>query len=157
MPDYEVVLETVSPMLVASRRVTIPTNDQVPEYLNPAFKEAFNFLNEQGVKPSGSHFALWHTSADTHTDEDAEAAVPVDKPVPSTERVKVYELPQVQVASVVHHGDFSDFTQTHVALLGWIEANSYRVSGPFREIYLGHDPADLTDSTTEVQYPVEKA
>ena len=157
MPDYEVVLKTVAPVLVASRRVTIPTNDQVPDYLNPAFEEVFNYVAEQGVKPSSSHLALWHTSADTHTDEDAEALVPVARTLPGTERVKVYELPQVQVASVVHHGDFSNFTQTHVALNKWIEANGYRVTGSFREIYLAHDPDDWSSSTTEVQYPVEKA
>lgn len=157
MPDYEVVLKTVAPTLVASRRVTIPTNDQVPDHLNPAFDEAFGYLREQGVEPSGPHFALWHTSADTLADEDAEALVPLDRALPGTERVKVYELPQVQVAAVVHHGDFSTFTQTHVALLRWTEENGYRVAGPFREIYLEHDPDDLSDSTTEVQYPVEKA
>ena len=156
MPDYDVVLKTVPATLVASRRITIPTNDQVPEYLNPAFGEVFGYVSERGLKPSSPHLALWHTSADTHTDEDAEALVPIDRPLPGTERVKVYELPQVQVASVVHHGDFSNFTQTHVALLKWIETNDYRVSGPFREIYLKHDPDDWSDSTTEVQYPVEK-
>jgi len=30
MSNYDVVLKTIPPMLVASRRVTIPTNDQVP-------------------------------------------------------------------------------------------------------------------------------
>lgn len=157
MPDYEVVLKIVAPTLVASRRVTIPTNDQVPEYLNPAFGEVFGYVAERGLKPSGPHLAVWHTSADTHADEDAEALVPVDRPLPGTERVRVYELPGVQAASVVHHGDFSEFGQTHVALLKWIEENGYRVAGPFREIYLEHDPDDLSRSTTEVQYPIEKA
>lgn len=156
MPEYEVVLKNVEPMLVSSKRITIPTNDQVPEYLNPAFMEVFSFVSEQGVKQSGPHLALWHTSADTHADEDAEALVPIDRSLSGSEKVKVYELPGVQVASVVHHGDFSDFTQTHVALLQWIEGNGYRIAGPFREIYLKHDPNDWNDSTTEVQYPVEK-
>src|SRR5689334_21541853 len=35
MPNYEVILKTVTPMVIASRTVTIPTNDQVPKYLNP--------------------------------------------------------------------------------------------------------------------------
>src|SRR5690349_12891500 len=42
MPNYDVLLKTTSPMLVASRRVTIPTNDQVPQYLKPAFKETYD-------------------------------------------------------------------------------------------------------------------
>ncbi len=156
MPDYDVVLRTVAPTLVASRRIAIPTNDQVPDYLNPAFDEVFAFLRERGVTPSGPHLAVWHTSAETLADEDAEAAVPIDRPLDGTGRVEVRELPQVEVASAVHHGDFSKFTQLHTTLLGWIEANGYRVSGPFREIYITHNPDDLSESTTEVHYPVEK-
>ena len=142
MPHHEVVKKTVPPLWVASRRITIPTNDQVPEYLNPTFEEVFKFIGEQGAKPGSPHLALWHTSAETLADEDAEAAVPIDRPLTGSETVKVYELPQVEVASAVHHGDFSEFTQLHTALLGWIEANGYRVSGPFRELYLEHDPDD---------------
>jgi DNA-binding transcriptional MerR regulator len=41
MPNYDVVLKTVPPMLIASRRVTIPTNDQVPAYIGPAFTEVY--------------------------------------------------------------------------------------------------------------------
>jgi effector-binding domain-containing protein len=92
-----------------------------------------------------------------YSDEDVEALVQIDRMLPGTERVKVYELPPTQVASVVHHGDFAEFTQGHAALLEWIEANGYRIAGPFREIYIQHDHADLKDSTTEIQFPVEKA
>jgi DNA-binding transcriptional MerR regulator len=39
MPNYDVVIKTVPAMLIASRRVTIPTNDQVPNYLGTAYME----------------------------------------------------------------------------------------------------------------------
>lgn len=156
MPDYDVILKTVAPTLVASRRIAIPTNDQVPKYLNPAFDEVFSYLREQGVKPSGPHLAVWHTSAETLADEDAEAAVPVGQTLDGTERVKVYELPQVEVASAVHQGHFDAFARLHTVLLGWIERNGYRVAGPYRELYLAYNPDDLGESTTEVQYPVER-
>jgi DNA-binding transcriptional MerR regulator len=157
MPQHEVVKKTIPHLLVASRRITIPTNDEVPQYLNPAFEEVFRFIGAQGIKPSSSHLALWYTSAETLADEDAEAVVPIDRQLESTERVKVYELPQVEVASAVHHGDFGEFNQLHTELLTWIEANGYRVCGPFREIYIEHNPDDWSQSTTEVQYPIEKA
>jgi DNA-binding transcriptional MerR regulator len=156
MSNYDVVLKTVAPMLVASRRVTIPTNDQVPAYLDPAFTETSEHIKKHGVKWNGPCFAVWHQPADVYTNEDAEAAIPIDRTLPATDRVKVYELPQVQVASVVHHGDFENFTQGHAALLTWIEANGYRIVGPYREIYINHDHHDLSNSTTEIQYPVEK-
>jgi len=100
--------------------------------------------------------AIWHQPADILANEDAEAAVPIDRSIPSTEHVQVYELPQQQVAAVVHHGAFEDFTQGHTAILTWIEANGYRITGPYREIYIHTDASNMAKSATEIQYPVEQ-
>lgn len=155
MSDYDVVLKTVAPMLIASRSVTIPTNEEVPDYLGSAFTEAVNHVKENGAKDNGACFAIWHQPADVYINEVAEAAIPIDRVLPGTERIKVYELPQTQMASVVHHGNFDDFPQAHTALHKWIEANDYRIIGPYREIYI-HGGNNSTDATTEIQYPVEK-
>jgi len=157
MPNYDVVIKTVPAMLVAARRVTIPTNDQVPQYLAPAYGEVYAYLREQGIKDNGLCLTVWHSPADVYENEDAEAVVPIDRPLAGTERVKVYELSSMQVAAVVHQGDFKDFTQGHAALLEWIDTNGYRIAGPYREIYIKHDKANLSDTTTEIQFPVEKA
>lgn len=155
MSDYDVVLKTVAPMFIASRSVTIPSNDQVPDYIEPAFKEAGNYIKDQGAKEAGPCFAIWHQPADVYTNEVAEVAIPVDRLLPTTDRVKVYELPQTQVAAVVHHGSFDAFQQIHAVLLQWVEANDYRIVGPYREIYIqGGDNSN--DATAEIQYPVEK-
>jgi DNA-binding transcriptional MerR regulator len=94
MPKYDVVIKTVPAMLVAARRVTSPTNDQVPQYLGPAYTEVYNYIRKQGVKDDGQCMALWHSPADVYENEDAEAIVAIDHPLPGTDHVKVYELPQ---------------------------------------------------------------
>jgi DNA-binding transcriptional MerR regulator len=157
MPNYDVVVKTVPAMLVASRRVTIPTNDQVPQYLGPAYTEAYDYVRRQGAKDTGPCFALWHSPADVYENEDAEAVVPIDRPLKGNDRVSVYQLPAAQVAAVVHQGNFDDFTQGHAALLEWIDDNGYKIVGPYREIYIKHIKGQLADSTTEIQFPVEKA
>jgi DNA-binding transcriptional MerR regulator len=157
MSNYSVVLKTVPATLIASRRVTIPTNDQVPVYLDAAYKEVYSYVKQQSARQAGACFAVWHQPADVYANEVAEAALPIDRHVPGTERVNVYELPETQVASAVHHGAFENFVQLHATLLEWVEANGYRIVGPYREIYIQHQQDDMTDSTTEVQYPVEKA
>ena len=157
MPNYDVVIKTIPTMLVASRRVTIPTNDQVPQYLGPAFTEAYEYVRKQGAKDTGACLALWHSPADVYENEDAEAVVPIDRLLKGNDKVKVYELPSTQVASVVHQGNFEDFTQGHAALLEWIDANGYQIVGPYREVYIRHDKTRLSESTTEIQVPVEKA
>ncbi len=135
MSPYEVVLKTVPATLVAARRITIPSNDQVPQYLNPAFGEVYDHIGTHSAKVAAPHLAVWHTTASTLEEEDAEAVVPIESRVPSSERVQVYELPQVEVASVVFQGDYSAFPQVHAALLRWIEEHGYVVSGAFREVY----------------------
>ena len=157
MPQYDVVLKKTPAMLVAARRVTIPTNDQVPQYLGPAYTEVYDYVRNQGARDTGPCFALWHSPADVYENEDAEAVVPIDRPLKATDRVQVYELPSTQVAAVVHQGNFEEFTQGHAALLEWIDANGYQIVGPYREIYIRHEKEDLSDSTTEIQFPVEKA
>ena len=157
MPAYDVVIKNTPAMLVASRRVTIPTNDQVPQYLDTAYMEVFRYVHEQGAKQTGPHLTLWHSASDVYENEDVEAMVPIDRPLKGTEHVKVYELPSAQVAAVVHQGNFEDFQQGHAAILEWIDANGYQIAGPYREIYIKHDRDELSDSTTEVQFTVEKA
>ena len=156
MPEYDVVLKMVPAMLIASRTVTIPTNDQVPVYLDAAMFDAYNYAKTNGVKAVGDCFAIWHQPAEIHANEVAEAAVPIDHTLPSSDQVKVYELPRTQVASVIHHGAFENFVQEHTTLLRWIEANGYEIVGPYREIYIKHDRDNMADSATEIQYPVEK-
>ena len=156
MPNYDVVIKTVPAMLVASWRVTIPTNDLVPQYLGPAFTEAYDYVRKQGARDIGACLALWHSPANVYENEDAEAVVPIDRLLKGNDKVKVYELPSIRVASVVHQGNFEDFTQGHAALLEWIDANGYQIVGAYREVYIKHDKGRLSDSTTEIQVPVEK-
>jgi DNA-binding transcriptional MerR regulator/effector-binding domain-containing protein len=157
MADYDVVLKTIPPILIASRRVTIPTNDQVPVYLDKAYGEVYRYVKARGARDTGPCFALWHQSAEVLANEIAEAAVPIDRPLPGTKRVEVYELPQARVASAVHHGAFQNFTRLHAALLEWMDANGYNIVGPYREIYIQHDPHNMAESAVEIQYPIEKA
>jgi DNA-binding transcriptional MerR regulator len=154
MPDYDVALKTVPSMLIAACRVRIPTNDQVPRVLGEAYDRVYGHVRQHGGKALDPCLALWHTSADTYADEDAEAAVPVDRALPESDRVRVYELAGGTFASAVHHGDFAGFTQLHPALIRWIDANGYRIIGPSREVYHRNDPSAPGDSVTEVQYPV---
>jgi effector-binding domain-containing protein len=80
--------------------------------------------------------------------------------VPDGDRVKAYELSAVdEMACVVHAGSYESFGATYGHLMGWIEANGYRMVGPPREIYVrgpesGDDPSTYV---TEIQVPVKKA
>lgn len=149
MPELNVIIKTVPAMLVAARRVNIPSNDRFPKHLDPAFIEAYDYVHKHGAQDNGPCFALWHGSV--YVNEDAEAVVPIDRRLTGTDRVKVYELSKTQVASLIHFGDFEAFRKDRAALIEWIKSNGYKIVGPYREIYMKQDR-----TITELQFPVEK-
>lgn len=156
MPNYDVILKTVPPIRVASRRVPIPYSDAVPPILTSAFNEVAVYINQHKAKRAAPTIAVWHSSHEAVSDEDAEAAIPIDREIPASDRIAVYELPEVYVASVVHQGNFDDFGKGYEAVLAWIKTNGYQINGPYREVYLKHNNDELGDTATEIQFPVEK-
>jgi effector-binding domain-containing protein len=101
---------------------------------------------------------------------DVEVAVPLKYAIPENESVRVRQMPRLSnVACVVHVGDYVDVYQAYNALLTWIEAHDYRMTGPIREVYLryGADGLDFElpptylandkhEYVTELQLSVEK-
>lgn len=155
MTNYEIVLKTVKPMLVASQRMIVPTNDQVPAYLGRAYDAVCAHMDKHSLKPTGPCFTVWY-SLPQMENEDVEAAFPIDREIPSGEQVQVHTLPEAYVASAVHHGNFDNFTQAHAAILKWAEANGYQPLDQYREIYIVGPGQDPGNTTTEVQIAVKR-
>ena len=155
MPAYEVVIKKANPQMVASVRDVIPTYGDIGQL----YGEIFSHIGKHGITPMGPPMAIYHDAEYRERDVDVEAAVPVGGSVPDAGRVSLRELPAVeQMACAVHVGGFDGIDQAYKALMTWIEANGYNITGPSREVYLqgpgpGTDPASYV---TEVQIPVEK-
>lgn len=169
MPDFEILLKTVKTQSIASVRETLSSWDQ--EVVGPTFSRMFDevgaYLGSQGMKAAGSGIALYHHQrpfidggmAEKHL--DVEAALPIDAPMSKSDRVKVRDLLESEVAYTVHHGDFRGLPPAKHALFAWIEENGYHLTGPIREVYLHFDPDHEANYNsprhiTEVQFPVEK-
>ena len=156
MSTQEVVLKKVPAMTVASVRDVVPTYADMGQQ----YEEIFTHLGQHMANPAGPPLALYYDKEYRERDIDVESAVPVPGSVPSGDRVKVRELPAVeQMVCLVHKGSYDTMGEAYSRLLGWIEANDYRISGPNREVYVkgpgpDHEPSDYV---TELQFPVEKA
>ncbi len=157
MPEGDVIVKTVEPVLVAGRRVRIPVNEGVVlEDLNSAFNEVGQYVYGNNAGDGRPCIAVWYTPVDQTVDEDVEATFPLAKKLVATDRIQIHELPQEQVASFMHQGDFRNFQDSYKTILNWIERNGYTVNGPFREIYHKWDRNDLSNTTVEIQFPVKK-
>lgn len=162
LPNYDVILKQVEPQLVASVRAILPSRAEV----GTLFAEVYNALGEHvpaalGPNPGqgGQTLVLWYDTEYKETDFDGAAAFFVRSRTPDSGRMHVFELPSVQVAATIHYGTYEAIGDAHQAVITWIEANHYRISGPDREINLyNRAPIRRDDPSyvTEIQYPVEK-
>lgn len=169
MPDFEILTKTIKKQWIASVRETITSWDQ--DIIGPAFTRMFDeietYLRSKKVKPVGPGIALYHHQSpyiNGGFDEaflDVESAMVVKAPVPESDRIKVRELPQTEVAYTIHHGDFSGLPLAKQAIFSWLEASDYLRVGPIREVYLHFDPNheanyDSPHHITEIQFPIER-
>ena len=156
MSISEVTLKKVEPMAIASIREVILGYEDMGAH----FGEIFAHLGKNQIAPTGPTFAMYYDEGYKEKDIDVESAVPVAAPAPSGERVKVHELPGVeQAASLTLQGSYEGLSEAYGRLLGWIEANGYRIAGPSREIYLQGPGPDFEppEYLTELQFPVQKS
>jgi effector-binding domain-containing protein len=157
MPAYEVVIKKIEPQTVASLRRVIPT----PQGVGKMFEELFTYLGQRNVRPAGPSSAIWHDTEHKEKDWDTEVVVQIADALPASDGIKTVQLPGVaSMACAIHQGPYEGFAQAYAAIMGWIEANGYRIAGPIREIYLrgpGPTPTDPSTYVTEIQVPVEKA
>lgn len=155
MTTQEVVIKQVEPALVASVRDTVPAYADIGRL----FGEVFPYVAQHG-QPGGLCAARYHDGEYKEHDVDGEALVFLERPMPGSERVRVYELPGATMACVIHRGGYCGISESYRALMGWIAANGYHISGPEREIYLQtpREPGDQNDENcvTEIQFPVTR-
>jgi DNA-binding transcriptional MerR regulator len=156
MNKIDVVVKKVEPLKIASVRDIIPTYSEQ----GGIWGELEGYLATQRVRPVGACLTMYHDDGYKERDVDAEVAEPIAADLPESPRVRVRTLPAAEVVSAIHRGPYKTLGETIEAVIQWSEANSYRIVGPEREIYL--QPArngsqSDPETVTEIQFPVEKA
>ena len=149
----DVVIKTTAPQWIASVRQVITNYPGV----GALYGEIFGALGPAAF-PS-TPVAIWHDHEYKDKDVDAEAGLYLKHSVPANGRVKVYELPETTVASIIHNGAYNRLNESYDAIARWIGASGYKIAGPAREIYLKcNQPVRQDDESyvTEIQFPVEK-
>ncbi|MBI5950685.1 MAG: MerR family transcriptional regulator [Chloroflexi bacterium] len=156
MSKYDVVIKNVGAVKVASVRDVVPT----PPEQGGLWDELGGYLAMHRVRPSGACFTLYHDEDYKERDLDLEVCEQIDDDLTESKRVKVRNLPAETVACTIHNGPFVTISEAYSAIGKWLDSNSYRIVGPYREVYLNpakngsqNDPATVT----EIQFPVEKA
>ena len=160
MSKYDVVIKKVAPVRIASIRDVVANYSAQGEL----WGELGAYLAQHNVKAVAPCLTIDHNESYKERDVDLEVCEVIDAALspaalPVTDRVKVRELPAIEMmACTVHHGPFNQLNQGYQALMQWAEANSYRFVGPSREVYLQvSETGDESTNVAEIQIPVEKA
>ena len=151
MPDYEVVIKTVEPVLVASKQEAVPHFAAIGSVMGRLYNGVVAHIVKHKGQFAGPGITVWHENF------KPEATLPIKKTIPEGDDVKVRELPGDQMACLIHHGGFEGFPRAYQAGVQWIEANGYEITGPNREVYLQFRPDGNPENyVTEIQFPVAK-
>jgi DNA-binding transcriptional MerR regulator len=139
---YDVILRDTESQLVASYREKAADDDRIQQMFDSLEVYVSKFDGARADKPP---LTIYYDEEYREKDMDAEVAVPLRYAIPENKLFRVRELPRLShVACVIHVGEYSRIYQAYNALLAWIEANDYQMTGPIREIYI-HYGADGLD------------
>ncbi len=158
MPEYDVILKKVEPLRVVQIRDVAPSMDQLGPTLDRLFDQLFQYIGQHNVAITGPAITVYYDTEFRERDVSVGACLPFEGSLGDGEQVKVVELPGVEtMASVIHRGSFSTLSQAYNAMLKWIEASGYQISGYSREANLEYERGgDQSKFVTEIQFPVEK-
>jgi effector-binding domain-containing protein len=155
MIDNPVTVKIVPEVLLVSYELRVPNNDLVPAYFDKAHTALWDFIHANNLKVIGPYMTLWHQGPEVMQDEVVEATFPIDREVEGAGPVTVFTLPETRVISYTHRGKFSDFLIAHKVLADWLEEHNLPAAQSYREVYLHHEPGDMDNSITEVQFPID--
>lgn len=142
---YAVATKFVGSRLVVSLREEIAGFDD----LGGLFAEVESHTRRHRARSTRG--ALFHGCVGTKL--DCEALAFVGGAVPETDRLRVYELPAVEVASVVYAGPLEGAGEAYEALDAWVRASEHQLAGTCLELYLGGTTFG-TESVVEIQFPL---
>jgi DNA-binding transcriptional MerR regulator len=138
---FDVILRDTEPLLVAACREAAPDDEHIQQMFDRLEVYVAQFDGARADKPP---LSIYYDNEYRDKDMDVEVAVPLAYAIPDTEQVRVRELPRLSgVASVVHVGEYSTIYLAYNALLAWIEAHQFQMTGPIREIYIRYGAEGL--------------
>jgi DNA-binding transcriptional MerR regulator len=154
----DIVLKSTQPLRIAEIADTAPGFGH--ENLGPVFMRVLPEVAahlERGEAQPGITVAWYEELSDDGTVVLHAGFDIGDQVVDATGRVRVVDLPVVEVASVVHRGSMDNVVPVYEVLVRWIEDSGYRLDGRSRELYHEWHSDDPARSVTELQMPVALA
>lgn len=151
---YNVLEKNVDPVTIATIHEKVKTSD-IEKTIGADFAALMEYIGKNGAKCSGPPMAIT-TSFDSLMWE-FEAALPIDKEIPSSDKIKVKKSFGGKTAYVVYNGPYNKTYLAYGDIEAYIKENKLSIAGGAWESYIT-DPMTEPDTTkwvTEIYYPVK--
>lgn len=154
--SYNIVIKELPGVIVASMRRVIPNFDA----FSIIYPEMDQYLQIQKLKYAIPEycFTIYHDGNYKEADIDAEFCQAVTDYARDSDQVKFKKIAAVDTAAcVLHKGPYDTIGMAYGAVMKWIEANGYEITGIPRESYINGcwNKENPEDRLTEVQVPVK--
>lgn len=158
MKTFDVVIKSVPQIRAIAVRVSSG------QALEPLFREAHEqvtaFAAEHKLTATGPLMGIFYEDpTDPDCDCDFAVAFPTDSPVVADGPIEVYTLPPIdRMATCIFPESYTanEVDQVYESIIAWIEANNYRIDGPYREIFHPFgEGQDISEPVVEIQFPIE--
>jgi len=157
MPEQDVVLKTVEPLVGLATRDTV----QGPEGISAFMTDIWETIMGQGLQVAGPPITQYH-DPDFNIDRvDISLTIPVmgslDRVLETGAGRKIEKgsVPGGEVATIVHVGAYETLHESYQALGKWFAEHDRVGEGPAQEIYLS-DPNEPGPNITEIRMRVAK-
>jgi DNA-binding transcriptional MerR regulator len=160
--DYDVVMKSLPPVPYLALRCTCDGMDEVVRMVRTIAEEG-----GRQIRPT-LRDKLIVVARNDHDDEklDLDIGFSLTRPANTSVRIagdlvlRAGELPAVDtMATIVRPGTNAESHSSFGAIGMWIEANSYEIAGPCREVFLEPitGPPGFAGALVEIQFPVTRA
>lgn len=151
---YDVLEKNVEALTIATIREKIAMSD-IEKTIAENYADIMAYIMKNGAKISGAPMAI--TVSFDNANWDFEAAIPIDKEIPSTDKIIVKKSYSGKTVYVVYHGPYSKTSDAYADIEAFIKENNLTADGGAWESYItdpGSEP-DTSKWVTEIYYPVK--
>jgi DNA-binding transcriptional MerR regulator len=152
----DIVVKHTEPLRVAEASDTAPGfGPELGAIFARLYPEVIVHLGREKVRP-GLCVAWYEQLSDEETVVVHGGFDIGDQPVEDSDRVRVVDLPVVEVASVIYRGPMDHVVPVYESLVRWIDESGYQLAGRSRELYHEFHDDDHSLDVTELQMPVTR-
>ena len=152
---YAVSLEHAAPRLIAAAHARLPI-ERVPAVFAGHLDRVYAAARAGLVQLDGQNIFLYRNVPAASTEVDVDFGVGTTKPFTSVGDVTEVALPDGEVATTAHWGDYARLADAHSAVVTWCREHGRLMAGPRWEVY-GHWTDDVARRRTDVYYLLESS